>query len=148
MTSDDTIHFERAEKLAKDPENRFATTTRMVEALRRGLDTGEVMEDEIARRRESIPPPSVSRVMQKMGISAPSDAPILSKDTLKGHLEPIAPAPVPDHHQQVTGKQTMKGHMEGPLPVVQEPPSPRVTDASGPASEPERSERRRTVRRR
>ena len=59
-----------AKMLAKDPENRFATTTRMVEALRRGLETGEVMEDEIARRRESIPPPSVSRVMQRMGIAA------------------------------------------------------------------------------
>jgi serine/threonine-protein kinase len=58
-----------AKMLAKDPENRFATTTRMVEALRRGLETGEVMEDEVARRRESIPPPSVSRVMQKMGLS-------------------------------------------------------------------------------
>jgi len=56
--------------LAKDPENRFATTSRMVEALRRGLDTGEVMEDAIARRRESVPPASVSRVMQKLGISS------------------------------------------------------------------------------
>ncbi|HLL22242.1 MAG TPA: serine/threonine-protein kinase, partial [Kofleriaceae bacterium] len=62
--------------LAKDPENRFATTTRMVEALRRGLDTGEVMEADVARRRESIPPPSVSRVMQKMGISQPVDTPV------------------------------------------------------------------------
>src|SRR5580704_695992 len=57
-----------ARMLAKDPDNRFATTTRMVEALRRGLETGEVMEDEVARRRESIPPPSVSRVMQKLGL--------------------------------------------------------------------------------
>jgi serine/threonine protein kinase len=108
-----------AKMLAKDPENRFATTTRMVEALRRGLETGEVMEDEIARRRESIPPPSVSRVMQKMGISGPVDQPVLSKDTLKGHLEPIPvdpPRPVID--QPVVGKATMKGHMEGPLPVV------------------------------
>src|ERR1700704_6239947 len=62
-----------AKMLAKDPENRFATTTRMVEALRRGLDTGEVMEDEIARRRESIPPPSVSRVMQRLGMQSPAD---------------------------------------------------------------------------
>ena len=62
-----------AKMLAKDPENRFATTTRMVEALRRGLENGEVMEDEIARRRESIPPPSVSRVMQKMGMTAPAE---------------------------------------------------------------------------
>src|SRR3954466_5103925 len=34
-----------AKMLAKDPENRFATTSRMVEALRRGLDTGEVMDE-------------------------------------------------------------------------------------------------------
>jgi eukaryotic-like serine/threonine-protein kinase len=87
-----------AKMLAKDPENRFATTTRMVEALRLGLETGQVMEDEIARRRESIPPPSVSRVMQKMGISAPIDAP---------------PANPP-----VTGSQTLKGHLEGPLPPL------------------------------
>ncbi len=62
-----------AKMLAKDPENRFATTTRMVEALRLGLETGQIMDDEVARRRESIPPPSVSRVMQKMGLSAPVD---------------------------------------------------------------------------
>src|SRR5262245_9668808 len=63
-----------AKMLAKDPENRFATTTRMVEALRRGLETGEVMEDDVARRRESIPPPSVSRVMQRMGLTAPVES--------------------------------------------------------------------------
>src|SRR5262249_15211112 len=62
-----------AKMLAKDPDNRFATTTRMVEALRRGLDTGDVMEDDVARRRESIPPPSVSRVMQRMGMVAPGE---------------------------------------------------------------------------
>jgi hypothetical protein len=63
----------------------------MVEALRLGLETGQIMEDEIARRRESIPPPSVSRVMMKMGLSAPIDPALpapLGKDTLKGHLEP------------------------------------------------------------
>ncbi len=71
--------------LAKDPENRFATTTRMVEALRRGLETGEVMEDEVARRRESIPPPSVSRVMQRMGMqpsAEPPRTPLLSPEPL------------------------------------------------------------------
>ncbi|CAN5922664.1 hypothetical protein BH11MYX3_BH11MYX3_19270 [soil metagenome] len=71
-----------AKMLAKDPENRFATTSRMVEALRRGLDTGEVMEDSIARRRESVPPASVSRVMARMGITA---------DGL-----PAMPAPAPE----------------------------------------------------
>jgi serine/threonine protein kinase len=74
--------------LAKDPENRFATTSRMVEALRRGLDTGEVMEDSVARRRESVPPASVSRVMQRMGISGDS-LPALPA------LAPAAPAPTP-----------------------------------------------------
>jgi tetratricopeptide (TPR) repeat protein len=78
-----------AKMLAKDPENRFATTTRMVEALRRGLETGEVMEDEIARRRESIPPPSVSRVMQKMGMSAPADR----ERDIPRDLPPLPPAP-------------------------------------------------------
>jgi eukaryotic-like serine/threonine-protein kinase len=132
--------------LAKDAENRFATTTRMVEALRRGLETGEVMEDEIARRRESIPPPSVSRVMQKMGIPAPVDTPVLAaplgKDTLKGHLETLSSS----EQQQLAGKQTMKGHMEGPLPVVEEsrrrtgtpqvgvPIVPQPAAGSGPAS--------------
>src|SRR6185503_18619545 len=72
-----------AKMLAKDPENRFATTTRMVDALRRGLETGEVMEDEVARRRESVPPPSVSRVMQRMGITDPRDTP-LPQATLPG----------------------------------------------------------------
>ncbi len=86
-----------AKMLAKDPENRFATTTRMVEALRRGLETGEVMDDEVARRRESVPPPSVSRVMQRMGFTEPQDPPLpalvgagLSMPPLAG---PVAPAP-------------------------------------------------------
>jgi serine/threonine protein kinase len=80
-----------AKMLAKDPENRFATTTRMVEALRRGLETGEVMEDDVARRRESIPPPSVSRVMQRMGIQASEPVPVAPVVA-----PPVAaPAPIP-----------------------------------------------------
>ena len=49
-----------AKRLAKDPDNRFATTTRMVEALRLGLETGEVMGRRGRAGAESIPPPSVS----------------------------------------------------------------------------------------
>jgi serine/threonine-protein kinase len=113
-----------AKMLAKNPDDRFATTTRMVEALRRGLETGEVMEDDVARRRESIPPPSVSRVMQKMGIPAPVDVPVTGKETLRGHLDampaPVAPAP----SQPVVGKHTMKGHIEGPLPSMPVSTSP------------------------
>ena len=77
--------------LAKDPENRFATTTRMVEALRRGLETGEVMEDEVARRRESIPPPSVSRVMQRMGLAA-SGEPLRPAAEAPPIAAPVVPA--------------------------------------------------------
>ena len=92
-----------AKMLAKDPENRFATTTRMVEALRLGLETGQIMEDEIARRRESIPPPSVSRVMMKMGLSAPID-PAARSESAPLHDGPPLPA--------LLGKETLKGHLE------------------------------------
>ncbi|MEO8549927.1 MAG: tetratricopeptide repeat protein, partial [Kofleriaceae bacterium] len=60
-------------------------------ALRRGLETGEVMEDEVARRRESIPPPSVSRVMQKMGMATPADQP--REHMPQRELPPLPPAP-------------------------------------------------------
>jgi hypothetical protein len=89
-----------AKMLAKDPENRFATTTRMVEALRRGLDTGEVMEDEIARRRESIPPPSVSRVMQKMGMTAPAEY-----ERLPDRPIPVPAPPPPPQHPLIAAQQ-------------------------------------------
>ncbi len=86
-----------AKMLAKDPDNRFATTTRMVDALKRGLETGEVMEDEVARRRESVPPPSVSRVMQKMGLTPDTGVPPFKPAaTTKGIApvaEPVAPRP-------------------------------------------------------
>ncbi|MBX3156102.1 MAG: protein kinase [Deltaproteobacteria bacterium] len=117
-----------AKMLAKDPENRFATTTRMVEALRRGLETGEVMEDEVARRRESIPPPSVSRVMQKMGLALPEmpvpAAPVTPAPVAKSAAEtrpmptavekpPVAaPSPAPD------SKTTQRG-----LPAAKTPDS-------------------------
>jgi serine/threonine protein kinase len=127
--------------LAKDPENRFATTTRMVEALRRGIETGEVMEDQIARRRESIPPPSVSRVMQKMGIATPAEEPVQSAKAAalpklpepERPPAPAAPAPAP-----VERKRT--GTPQVGVPVVDEqPPVTGVIEArskSGPTQEP------------
>src|SRR5262249_22788814 len=93
---------------AKDPENRFATTTRMVEALRRGLETGEVMEDDVARRRESIPPPSVSRVMQRMGITAPVEP---GEPAAQG----AAPAPLPPSPRPVSAP---------PAPAASAPAAP------------------------
>ena len=62
----------------------------MVEALRRGLETGEVMEDEVARRRESVPPPSVSRVMQRLGMEPEG---VLPSATLSGAGAPVAATP-------------------------------------------------------
>ncbi len=115
-----------AKMLAKDPENRFATTTRMVEALRRGLDSGEVMEDEIARRRESIPPPSVSRVMQRMGMSSPSDVP---KEPQRD-LPPLPPAPQPPPQSQPQPQPGATMHGPPPAPkadIVAEAPSRRRT---------------------
>ncbi|MFT3694718.1 MAG: protein kinase [Kofleriaceae bacterium] len=105
--------------LAKDPENRFATTTRMVEALRRGLETGEVMEDEIARRRESIPPPSVSRVMQKLGMQSPADHP------KEPSLPPLPPPPAqPEPPVAVAVEPAARKRTGTPdlgVPVVQKP---------------------------
>ena len=112
-----------AKMLAKDPENRFATTTRMVEALRRGLDTGEVMDDEIARRRESIPPPSGSRVMQKMGIAQASDVPV--------HRPEAKPEPKPEAKPEATPEpkpdQTTRGIV--PVPAVTEPKPAQQADS-------------------
>ncbi len=82
--------------LAKDPANRFATTTRLVDALRRGLDTGEVMEDSVARRRESVPPASVSRVMAKFGV-ADQSAPVVTIPAASLESGPTkAPPAMPD----------------------------------------------------
>jgi tRNA A-37 threonylcarbamoyl transferase component Bud32 len=117
--------------LAKDPENRFATTTRMVEALRRGLETGEVMEDDVARRRESVPPPSVSRVMQRMGMQAGS--------------EPPRPAPVPEAlpaaapvAPPVVAAPVAPPVVAAPVasPVVAAPVAAPVAPAGGPRAAP------------
>jgi hypothetical protein len=145
-----------AKMLAKDPENRFATTTRMVEALRRGLETGEVMEDQIARRRESIPPPSVSRVMQKMGISTPAEEPVQSAKAAALPVLGAAPAPAKPASRTPTPAPVAA---PAPAPVLGAAPpparpAPRVTPAPAapppgsqfgpPAMPPPASERRRT----
>jgi tRNA A-37 threonylcarbamoyl transferase component Bud32 len=142
--------------LAKDPENRFATTTRMVEALRRGLESGEVMDDEVARRRESVPPPSVSRVMHKMGLSAPADppAPVAAPaparppfdgtETVRGDLlkelvppvagadapatlAPVLPVSAPVLPVQAPATPGGARPAAGPAPAAEEPFSPGQT---------------------
>src|ERR1700761_1031721 len=92
-----------AKMLAKDPENRFATTTRMVEALRRGLETGQVMEDDVARRRESIPPPSVSRVMQRMGMTSPAEYERLPERVEQRPI-PVPPPPAAPPHPLIAAQ--------------------------------------------
>ncbi len=126
-----------ARMLAKDPANRFATMTRMVEALRRGLETGEVMEDEIARRRESIPPPSVSRVMAKLGMQdgsgpvaaatpvAPASAPVVSPPPAGA-----VPAPVPV--KPFDGKATQLGTPAVPAAVAKVESAPAAPPAPNP----------------
>jgi serine/threonine-protein kinase len=134
-----------AKMLAKDPENRFATTTRMVEALRRGLETGEVMEEAIARRRESIPPPSVSRVMQKMGISSPAEEPVQSAKAAA--LPQLGAAPPPAKPAQSLGaapppaKPAPRNPTPAPAPAPQHPPGSQFGPPAMPAPV---SERRRT----
>jgi eukaryotic-like serine/threonine-protein kinase len=118
-----------AKMLAKDPENRFATTTRMVEALRRGLDTGEVMEDEIARRRESIPPPSVSRVMQKMGMTSPAEYERLPERIA---IPVPAPPPPPQHPLIAAQAQPVAERRRTNTPDLGVPIMPPV-QARGPA---------------
>lgn len=107
--------------LAKDPENRFATTSRMVEALRRGLSTGEVMDDEVARTSEAVPPASVSRTLQKLGMAEPAlDGP-----------PPTAPAAAPAAPTAPAGRphpaQTARGipaELPTPAPPVVAPVTP------------------------
>jgi hypothetical protein len=107
-----------AKMLAKDPNDRFATMTRMVDALRRGLENGEVMDDEVARRRESVPPPSVSRVMQKLGMQ--SDAPLPA---------PVAPAPALASASAPAAKP-----FDGKSTQVGTPPAPAAAAAPKPAA--------------
>ena len=54
--------------LAKNPEERFTTVFRLVEALRDGLKTGTAMPSERARRRETTLPPAVSREIERFRV--------------------------------------------------------------------------------
>jgi len=109
-----------AKMLAKDPDNRFATTSRMVEALKRGLETGEVMEDSIARRRESVPPPSVSRIMQRMGVTEDGSLPPLVAQVLPPLPKAeVVPTPVPAALPEVPPRRSTGTPKVG-VPIVGE----------------------------
>jgi serine/threonine protein kinase len=134
-----------AKMLAKDPDNRFATTSRMVEALRRGLETGEVMEDSVARRRESVPPPSVSRIMQRLGVTEDGALPPLLASTPTPpppKAEPVVAAPaepeVPPRRSTGTPKVGVPivagasaAVLQRPVAGVIEPPRARRPSSQG-----------------
>ena len=73
--------------IAKRPDERFITVYRVIEALRQGADSGVVMPDEVARRHESTPPPSVSQAMAKLSQRSATD--------LEEAPPPVAAAPAP-----------------------------------------------------
>jgi serine/threonine protein kinase len=122
-----------ARMLAKKPDDRFATTSRMVEALRRGLETGEVMETDVARRRETVPPPSVSRVMHRMGLSSPIDpadtpppatARVPTPRVMTAPQAAVpAPTPVPATKETALGRHVSGAHPVQPAPAT-EPSGP------------------------
>ena len=70
--------------IAKRPDERFITVYRVIEALRQGADSGLIMPDEVARRHETTPPPSVSQAMAKLSQRSATDL-----------EEAAAPTPVP-----------------------------------------------------
>lgn len=74
--------------LAKQPDARFVTVYRLVEALRAGLDTGSVMSDDVARRRETIQPPISSRIP---ALRPPTNAPI-AEPSAQDDAPPAVPA--------------------------------------------------------
>jgi TolA-binding protein len=84
------------------------------------------MDNEIARRRESIPPPSVSRVMHKMGLAQPADPPAPSPSGPSG---PSAP---------YNGSQTVRGHSssEPAMPAATAPVVPVPVPVPVPAPAP------------
>lgn len=97
-----------AKLLAKDPMHRFVTATRMIEALERGLQTGEVMTDDDARQREAILPASVSRVMERMGVpEAYAARPESAPARLSQPANVAVPTVTEDRHRspQVSGER-------------------------------------------
>ena len=125
-----------AKMLAKDPANRFATTSRMVEALRVGLTSGEVMDDEVARTREAVPPASVSRVMERLGITEAAAAlppPVVAAPVVAAPA-PVAAAPAPSTESGVPRRST--GTPKVGVPIVAAPAQPPQSGLIEPAAAP------------
>ncbi len=97
--------------LAKNPGDRYITVYRLVEALRQGTDSGVIMSDEIARRRPTNPPASVSRAMERAR-SRSNEMAVPTEDVLDGPTE-RTPAEIPSKKisevKGPMGSQTVMG---------------------------------------
>jgi eukaryotic-like serine/threonine-protein kinase len=58
--------------LTKRADDRFATMSRLVQALQMGLASGEVMDGDVARTNEEQPPASVSPAIDRVALEAVS----------------------------------------------------------------------------
>jgi serine/threonine-protein kinase len=76
--------------LAKRPDERFITVYRVIEALREGQGSGAIMTDEVARRPETAPPPSVSQAMARLGARAPEETAPVAPVAGGAPLAPVA----------------------------------------------------------
>ncbi len=103
--------------LAKRADDRYITVYRLVEALRQGTDSGVIMSDEVARRRPTNPPASVSRAMERLaarGAELEGPLPELAGDTTPHpapHAAPQAPvlATPSVKNKASIGSQTVAG---------------------------------------
>lgn len=99
--------------LAKTADERFATVYRMIGALDEGQKTGSVMPDAIARRRESEPPPSVSRAMAKLGARAAAEAKLEAEEDASAVPAPIDDANASEAHEEVPVGKRQKRRSSG-----------------------------------
>jgi len=109
--------------LAKKPDERFATMSRMVEALRVGQQTGAIMDAQIARVEEAEPPPSVSRIMEKL--KRTSLGPHGDEVVAAAAAAPV-PAPTPEPAPVTTSGGTQVGVPYSPSSAADSAQTTRV----------------------
>ncbi len=95
--------------LAKDPNNRFATVYRLVEALREGTISGKVMDDDRAVRRETTQPASVSRVIERLSDRLGADGQIDDADATREGFAGAALPAIPNKDKPFDGSRTALG---------------------------------------
>jgi serine/threonine-protein kinase len=105
--------------LAKRADERFITVYRVVEALRQGADSGLIMSDEIARRQETSPPPSVSQAMAKLSQRSASELEAAAAEAPPTVKEPAPP----------TVKEPAPPTVKEPAPPTVKEPGPPVLGA-------------------